>query len=53
MKPRYTLTITDNELGKEMTIASDEYTDFKRKTLTSSSAVYEMLDKFEKEVSNK
>lgn len=50
MKPRYTITLTDNELGKEMTIGADSLLKFRQKSITGKSQVYTMLEIFEEEL---
>lgn len=50
MKPRYTITIVDNFKQKELTFGVDDFSEFKQKTLTGKSAIYEQLDRFEEDV---
>lgn len=53
MAPRYTVTITDNKLGKLKTIGSENYDDFKKKSYNGNPYIYEALDSFREETSGK
>lgn len=51
MKPRFTLTITDNQLDKFMTIGGENFQDFKIKnSVRGKSAAYDLIDNFKREI---
>ncbi len=52
-KPRYTLTLTDNKLGKYMAIGAEELKQFRDKGITGKSHIYALLERFEEEVARK
>lgn len=50
MIPKYTIRITNTGLGKYIEIGADDFSEFKKKTISGKSAIYALLDRAEEEI---
>lgn len=47
---KYTIQITNTVTGRYLKLGTDELTEWKKKTLSGKSAIYELLDRAETEL---